>query len=142
MRFAAAHGLRRRPDAGAIDQHAGDAMRACRGIERVCDRLFPGHVDGEEEAADGLGERLALLGVAIEDGHLHAGTGKAARGRRAQSRGPAGDHRRQSLKLHGSLLSNNRIAHPVPAMGAGGLQVSGGAGTGTLRLRRASRRAI
>src|SRR3546814_8590611 len=86
-----ARGLDRIAGAGAVDEDAFLPDRGARLGEGGIDARVVGDVAFAEDAADFLGDRLALFFLQVEDRDLDALCRERARGRRAEARSAAGD---------------------------------------------------
>ena len=89
--LGSAGGLHRIAGAGAADQHRFLTVGGTRLGEAGIDRLVRRDIDLTEDAADLVGEGLALFGLQVEDRDLRAFRRQRPRGRRAEARGTAGD---------------------------------------------------
>ena len=106
-RLVAADGLEGVAYAGAVDQDAFLAVRRACSREAGIDLVVRADIDLAEDSADLGGDRLALLGVHVEQCDPGARRRERAGSCGAEARGAAGDHRRHVLKVHHILLSRS-----------------------------------
>ena len=77
------------------------------------------HVALDEEAADLLGQGLALVGLEIRHHHVHAALGQEPASGIPETRGPTRDDRRRAVQIHVPrlLAAGPALAVPVPGRG-------------------------